>query len=237
LAKSADTLPVSVSAGSSNRRSNVFSRRSRSQKDFSFCSFSSVTAALDHERVVGDLDVDLLLLEPGRLDLDDDLALRLVDVRGGKGARSEAGPLEHPSHVVLHLLELTPRIPSDDRCHRFLLSLPFRPKNTYPAASPGQLATTPTLATNQQRACADLKRNRNLLAVGQPQLERRLELEKQTPCLLPRRVKLDLEAASGAKRPRDEAASRERLDQLTTVGLGLQLDANRLGHNSLPRTM
>src|SRR6476659_2913805 len=73
--------------------------------------------ALHDERVIRDLDAELLPLEARHLQLDDELVLRLIYVRRREDGRSEADVFEEAAHRRLQSLELAEGRPPDDRGH------------------------------------------------------------------------------------------------------------------------
>ena len=76
----------------------------------------------DGERVVGQLDGDLVLGDAGEVERVDDLVLGLPDVRGRDPALRRAAvsfeePVHEPAHLVLERGELAKRLPPNQRCH------------------------------------------------------------------------------------------------------------------------
>ena len=77
--------------------------------------------ALDGQHVVDDLDVEILLVEAGDLELHDELVGSLVDVGGGNEHGDEAPRIEDPPCSPLHRIELAER--NQRRCRHEPTSL------------------------------------------------------------------------------------------------------------------
>jgi hypothetical protein len=78
----------------------------------------------DGERVVLDLDLDLVLIDAGQIECVDELGLRLPDVEGWNprltrtaAALSLEQTVEQATHLTLELGQLAKRFPTDECCH------------------------------------------------------------------------------------------------------------------------